>query len=75
MKKIVAFLVLLSLVNSADVFCQEVVRNLKGQVIEERKALVQSASIFLLNEDNNVILKAFTDSLGQFNLSCSLAGK
>ncbi|MND51070.1 TonB-dependent receptor [Solitalea canadensis] len=74
MKKIVTLLVLLFLFNSADTFCQAVVRNLKGQVIDEHKAPVRSASITIIDKDKKDVLKATTDSLGHFNLSKSIRG-
>jgi hypothetical protein len=74
MKKIVTLLVLLSLFNSADTFCQEVVRNLKGQVIDEHKAPVRLVSVTIVNKDNKDVLKATTDSLGQFKISYSVSG-
>lgn len=75
MKKIVTLLILLSLFNSADTFCQAVVRNLKGQVIDEHKAPLRFATIALLNTDNKSIFQAYTDSLGQYKMSYSVAGK
>lgn len=74
MKKIVTLFVLLSLFNSADTFCQAVVRNLKGQVIDEYKSPLGFANIALLNTDNKSIYQAYTDSMGQFRMSYSVAG-
>ncbi len=47
MKKIVAFVVLLSLFNSTDTLCQAVVRTIKGQVIDEKKTPLIFANIAL----------------------------
>lgn len=75
MKKIVTLLVFLSLLKSADSFCQEVVRNLKGQVIDEHKAPVRSASITIRDKDNKDVSTASTDSMGHFKISYSVAGR
>lgn len=75
MKKIVPFLVLLFLLSSVDTFCQAVVRNLQGHVTDEHKAPLKFANIALLNTEGKSIMQTYTDSLGQFKMSYSVAGK
>lgn len=75
MKKIVPLLVLLSVFNSDDTFCQTVIKSLQGRVIDEHNAPLKFANIALLNTDNKSISQTYTDSLGQFKISYSLAGK
>ncbi|MCD2422370.1 TonB-dependent receptor [Niabella pedocola] len=71
MKKIAALL-LLSFLNSADAFCQGVIRQLKGRIVDAHKAPVHAAGIRVLNKDGTAVLNASTDRFGYFNFSDSL---
>lgn len=75
MNKIVILLALLSLFNKLDAFSQEVVRNLTGQVIDEKKAPLKFANITLLDVSHKSVFQTNTDSLGQFKIALSIAGK
>lgn len=69
-----ALILLFSLLTNTNLFCQEVTRNIKGKVVNEKKVALSFASVNLLNKDNKSILQTNTDSLGQFTISYNVDG-
>jgi hypothetical protein len=74
MKKVIVIFLFAFLLISTTTFCQEVVRTLKGQVINEKKIALPFANINLRNKDNKYVFSVNTDSLGQFSFTYALSG-